>query len=515
MTNKLNTPILVVILLIAALFSFANLGDRLLWQDEAEIAIVARNISQTKVPSAWDGRNIVSQQSGSEFGDDFVWRWSAWGTHYLAYLGMKIFGETPFGFRSLFALFGVLTVLALYFAASSWTGNKHLALLACALLLLSVPFFLHVRQCRYYPVIAFLGIIAMGFYPKLQNTHAKIVFIISSAVMAYFNELSLAFLMASLFIYSFLFDSDRKQWLRLISCQIAVLLLALPQFMQRMQIGGNGDALYTLTPQLFFLRLGKGFFGWNFYVMPLIILPSILILRKKFSPSTKQLALLMTCFLIVGQVVVAPLLSPDVRYTTYGFCLASILLASFLKDIWQTKKWLSLSMGILIFCTNSISVLPAIWPGKLFKAELLFFPIELFTRYNGPNETIVSFLNKNASPDDIVVVEYGQLPVMLHTNLKVGYMVTPERGKLMRLPSYIYDPYEADWFIARINECVDCPQIKEKDFLGTLPENIKATRIDLPGKDLKYGNYPNINHHEFVTPNDYGETIRVYRLVRK
>ncbi|GAG05908.1 unnamed protein product, partial [marine sediment metagenome] len=50
-----------------------NLGDRCLWQDEAECALVARNILRTGLPMAWDGRLLVASMHGMEFTDTLLW----------------------------------------------------------------------------------------------------------------------------------------------------------------------------------------------------------------------------------------------------------------------------------------------------------------------------------------------------------------------------------------------------------------------------------------------------------
>src|SRR5271154_1924162 len=70
---------------LAAVLIFWSLGDRYLWQDEAETALLGKNILTFWRPIAYDGTNFVSQEAGREFNkSDFLWRWSPWIQFYVA-----------------------------------------------------------------------------------------------------------------------------------------------------------------------------------------------------------------------------------------------------------------------------------------------------------------------------------------------------------------------------------------------------------------------------------------------
>lgn len=86
---------------------FYGLGSRPLWQDEAETAILAKNVLKFGAPLAYDGKNLVSQEKNQEFGKDYVWRWSGWSQIYIAALSFRLFGCSTFTARLLFAMIGV------------------------------------------------------------------------------------------------------------------------------------------------------------------------------------------------------------------------------------------------------------------------------------------------------------------------------------------------------------------------------------------------------------------------
>ncbi|HEV3261620.1 MAG TPA: glycosyltransferase family 39 protein, partial [Gemmataceae bacterium] len=139
-------PVLWAILVLALPLLFGSLGDRCLWQDEAETALLGSNILRTGIPVAYDGKNLVSQETGREFGRDFVWRWSPWVQFYLAAASIKVLGAGTVAARLPFVVLGFLTIPATYVLARGLFGPVGVARLSALLLTLSVPFLLHARQ---------------------------------------------------------------------------------------------------------------------------------------------------------------------------------------------------------------------------------------------------------------------------------------------------------------------------------------------------------------------------------
>src|SRR3954447_20560932 len=144
-----------VLVAAGALLIFASLSQRCLWQDEAETALLGRNIVKFGRPVAFDGVNLVSQELGAELDGQQVWRWSPWVQFYLATASISLLGATTFAARLPFALFGVLTLPALYALTAALARSRLAARLATALAVTSVPFLLHVRQARWYAVAYF------------------------------------------------------------------------------------------------------------------------------------------------------------------------------------------------------------------------------------------------------------------------------------------------------------------------------------------------------------------------
>jgi len=146
------------LLLLGALLIFPNLDDRYLWDDEAETALLAKNVLRFGVPIAWDGVSLISQECGTDFDANYLWRQTPWLPIYLTAASFALFDIGTFTARLPFALVGLLSVPSMYLLAHRVFGDRRIPLIAAGSLLLSVPFLLHVRQCRYYSVAIFAAI---------------------------------------------------------------------------------------------------------------------------------------------------------------------------------------------------------------------------------------------------------------------------------------------------------------------------------------------------------------------
>src|SRR5438093_883203 len=87
-----------------------------------------------------------------------------WLDKYLAAGSFAVLGESTFAARFPFALLGLLCVISVYPLALALFRDRWIGVLAMAFLALSVPFILHVRQCRYYSPIILCSIWALYFF---------------------------------------------------------------------------------------------------------------------------------------------------------------------------------------------------------------------------------------------------------------------------------------------------------------------------------------------------------------
>src|SRR5215469_18057380 len=144
---------------------FYHLDRELLWGDEAETAILAKNVVQFGIPRTYDGTNYILLHGTVDETPGHVWIWSPWLQNFLAASSFVLFGPTTWAARAPFALIGWCSVLLLAFVAWRVYRNHWVALSAAALLALSEVFLLHARQSRYYPISVFAEILLVfGIY---------------------------------------------------------------------------------------------------------------------------------------------------------------------------------------------------------------------------------------------------------------------------------------------------------------------------------------------------------------
>ena len=162
MKQSLKDPLLIILLIVAAFLIFANLGNIYLWQDEAETAQVAKNTLTFGFPRGADGKNIIWVTGG--FGSNFIWIYHSWLQFYLAGLSFLMFGMNTFAARLPFALLGFASIFLSYRLSWHLFEDKNISRISTLLLVFSVPFLLHLRQCRYYSLTVFMVLLVLLAY---------------------------------------------------------------------------------------------------------------------------------------------------------------------------------------------------------------------------------------------------------------------------------------------------------------------------------------------------------------
>ena len=99
---------------VVALVYLWRLDRPLLWGDEADTGIFARNVLRSGYPVAYDGRNIRLFAEGSQVSRDLVCKKVPWVSLYLGAASLAVFGDSTAGLRTLFALVGVLSFFPIY-----------------------------------------------------------------------------------------------------------------------------------------------------------------------------------------------------------------------------------------------------------------------------------------------------------------------------------------------------------------------------------------------------------------
>jgi hypothetical protein len=174
--------LLLFLLLLASFFLFKNLDDYLLWQDEANAALLGRNILTYGVPRVFDGKNLLLFIH-SDVDESLIWRLWGWLPLYLNALTYQAFGISTWGARFPYALMG-LGFLVWAFFRVRMEKPFWFAALFILLNVFSVPLLVHFRQCQYYgPSIVLTGLLFFLGQRDLARPRTRAAFVLTSFLL--------------------------------------------------------------------------------------------------------------------------------------------------------------------------------------------------------------------------------------------------------------------------------------------------------------------------------------------
>jgi hypothetical protein len=220
-----------VLVLVPPILLFPRLGESCLWQDEAETAMVGKAILAHGYPLATVGPDLITDQAGqTDLSPTGVWIWTPWLQGYLAALSFALFGFSTLAARLPFTLAGWGAVLVQYAALKDITRNRQLSRYAAILLLASVPFILHARQCRYYMLLVLFTIVHLWGYIRLTRSEScgGSLFVVGGAGLFYswYPQLAVSFLATGL--HGFVYHRNSSTLRRLASGWGLIAAIGLP-----------------------------------------------------------------------------------------------------------------------------------------------------------------------------------------------------------------------------------------------------------------------------------------------
>jgi len=147
--------ILAAVLLAAAVLRFATLSTQSLWEDEGFTA----QIGSSSLHSA--ASQIPKTESTPPLYYALEWGW------------VHLFGSSEATLRSLSALFGCLTVVAVYWAAVG-LASQRVALIAAALTAVSPIMVWYSQEARAYALFVLLCTLAFGFFTRALEDRRRV-----------------------------------------------------------------------------------------------------------------------------------------------------------------------------------------------------------------------------------------------------------------------------------------------------------------------------------------------------
>ncbi|MBW2494400.1 MAG: glycosyltransferase family 39 protein [Deltaproteobacteria bacterium] len=215
------------LLLLGAALLLANLGDRTLWYDEAQTALLGRGVLESGLPKVAANENLPTDRAdASDFNRDRVFVWNTWLPFYLTAGSFALFGESEWAARIPFALVG-FACFSIYWRLSRRIapGDPKFEILALAILITSVPLLLHLRQCRYYSLVS-LGTLwsIWGYLAILRHQKSGWAHLSAALLLTFHSFFAVAALnLAAIWIHA-LWKHRRSCFLRPIALATALLL---------------------------------------------------------------------------------------------------------------------------------------------------------------------------------------------------------------------------------------------------------------------------------------------------
>lgn len=496
-------PWYIFLLLIGSLFLLTNLGNGRLWQDEAETALLGRHTLQFGYPKAFDGTHYVNPALPVRAG--YAWTYHPWLPMYLAATSFSLFGEGTVSARFPFALFGLGALGLSYWMIKRIFGNVFLARVATLFLVTSVPFLLHMRQCRYYaPTLFFSLWTAWAYWRSLREQRWAGLELMAALVLLFHTDHGVfAATLAALglhFALSRPLASQRNQGLAFL---VALGFLTVPWIIY-LQSGQHHRAFSGLEIRH---HLEFYFRQVNRFVVPIVFWTLLLAFTKTSpraffgdsDPAIHRALSLVGCLLGVGFLFL--IFIPEQRHFRYLIFLLPwvyLLQAKGVAYLFQRRRVLGITLTALLVLTDLFhysgpsilaAQIPAVkkrlsHPEVPVRSFLIDFLGELTHPYRGPIDGVVEFLKTNGKPGQVVKTPYEEMPIIFYTGLSV---------EPIRRPEQFTHPTYPDWIVIRRDWI--SPDFFNSPYHQEIQRRYRPILLDAP--DIPWQNRPDPGYHRF------------------
>lgn len=502
-------PLITDLLVFAAVavLLFTSLDGSLLWSDEAETALLGRNILEYGLPLAFDGTNIVSSELGREFGADFIFRWSSWGDKYAAALSMYLFGETTTGARLIFTAAAFASAVVFHLAMMRVFPERYQARLATIFYSSSIPFILHARQSRYYGLAMLWTTLSIYILLRPRRTFRHWAAFAFVALLMFHTNYMLAIASLAAFLSAVLLTRLKRpfpirEFILGIGAAFAVSLPGLLLY----RTGGISDRSLV---ESFPANIGYYLLEINDYSYPGLLALAVgaaLLMRKRRSaiPAGRTMGLRGLLFLgtaFAASYVVILSFAPFsfFRYLVPLLPVFAALLSASVALVSGRSILAAAAVSAVLVLTNIVHVLPRLafaeGPKAAVRSYLYEHAQELAHPVRGPIRALVEYLNEHADDGDVVLITYGDLPLKFYTGLEVhGGLAGEDLGRL--------DLKRVKWIVARRHVITMQPgkdysvhQFIERSFS---PDDFEAIELDAP--DTPFENREDPGEHLFRSP---------------
>ena len=476
-----------IIILYSLLFTFClfllfyRLDARLLWGDEAETALLAKNTVRFGIPKTIDGVNHITVLGNlRDENEDHVWTWAPWLQEYLVAGMYLLFSANTWTSRAAFAGIGWLSVVLLAQVTYRVYRDHRVALGSAFLLGTAEIFLLQSRQCRYYSVTVFAEILLLyGAFDLLKNRRQAIWFLGFGLILQFYTNFVVAAANLPLLIALSWFNRRQRQALIKAVAVVAVFVLtALPWVAYAHTWRQSRELIHedVVAKALYY------FTEWHFHFVPwiLLLLPLAgLFTRTRPSEATlliRQLEQSLS-ILIIGYFVTLLLPRSELRYLLPLLPVGCLLVSAWL---FRYLPWPTLAAALILLQagTNLLAVATTFGLNRehTWRAPLVQFIGGLNQTFTDRFTDVRDFFSREARPGQAVWTPDPEFPLIFYNGLKIvdGRLRVPDSLPDWILPqsaSGLLDqkPLEVPESVKQYYELVIIP-VHDSDRLDCVPE---------------------------------------------
>jgi hypothetical protein len=413
----MHIRILILVILAVGILT-AGLTSQGYTIDEPETMAVASAINKFWVPSAWDGTNlqhVSGPQAYKIINDVYVWKWHPWIQHYLAWIGR--------GSRWPFALCGVVVIILFFFVCQAYFKKRNISFLLSLQLLFSLPFFLYIRQVRYYAPTALANLVV--FYLLLVPRTPILMFI--AGLGLFMSNYQSWF---STFIFAVPFLAFHQRWKEVVAW-LMTLVIAIGWYSYFDLYGGN-LLIASAHPAQFIANLLKYLSYTNSYYFPLILIPLIWVARRESSPRFLYLA--------IGWIAIKLALM-TIFFTPHGRYLVELapLFILIIGYIYLKFPKLSFVLWGVLITTNLLSLRS---PWKYYPP---MFASELIGNHPTMASQVAAYIKSQAVPGDLFWANNEQTSIYLGSG--VPHISNVCINNAIQGPVAVTDPGQIKWLV--------------------------------------------------------------------
>lgn len=314
----------------SACWILPQLGDIYLWMDEAETAVLGKNILTYGYPRMFDGRNLMTYYPPIH-NADYVEIVLPWLQYYLAAASFYLFGVSTFSARLPFALCGIGALMLFPIVVRRLTGDRWVQVVAPVLLMSFIPFILYFRQCRYYGLVILCSLWMIWAYMRLAEGRrgSEMHLVISSAALFHSHYVVCAGTLIGLGLHWLFVFRNTLSWSAIVRTSLGFLVLTVPWVLYA-QFWTHGYAWFSVHKVINFTGTLGARLCENF-AAPLLLCLFGVLLRDHMSKSWQIIC-------VSGGVAAAGVTLNLTGFPYLAAACVFVAVAKGLQELWQSKS---------------------------------------------------------------------------------------------------------------------------------------------------------------------------------